>query len=439
MPVCLHAATASGWGQGPELPPPRLCERRLLIFAVAVVVMLPLSLRKTVTALDVPSRLAIFGILFLIGAVLWSAVSAVWLAEGGRVGQGVVAVSSSASKLIQPTGTVAWSFAVMLGIPNVFAELKAGASGSGGRGGSGGGYMQLSRRSNSCDLSGVEMRAQVDRDAFDQVSPDHDAAADLEGVDHDDLGSGSCEGEGERVRAMDVVIAVQALVTASTYIIVGGAAYIQFGEAAGGDGAANVMNLYSSSVLIDSVRLALSLVAAVSFPIIHFTARMMLYDLCVEVKDLIARLVFCGEQDKESPDSEEARAWNDLAVNDAEREPLRSAPGGHGGGDDEYAMPRVVRWALTLVFWGSCTAFALAGYELGVIFALFGSTCSVLVTMIIPALLLLDDGPWHAEAAYGGPCGCGSSVGARRVLGGGMLGSGGVVCLISVWVLTKDE
>ena len=195
----------------------------------------------------------------------------------------------------------------MLGIPNVFAELKAGASGSGGRGGSGGGYMQLSRRSNSCDLSGVEMRAQVDRDAFDQVSPDHDAAADLEGVDHDDLGSGSCEGEGERVRAMDVVIAVQALVTASTYIIVGGAAYIQFGEAAGGDGAANVMNLYSSSVLIDSVRLALSLVAAVSFPIIHFTARMMLYDLCVEVKDLIARLVFCGEQDKESPDSEEAR------------------------------------------------------------------------------------------------------------------------------------
>ena len=73
------------------------------------------------------------------------------------------------------------------------------------------------------------------------------------------------------------------------------------------------------------------MVVAVSFPVIHFTSRLMLFDLCCE-----------------------ARAW------------LGAGP---GSGEPSPPMSPAVRTALTLGFWGCCTAFAVAGYELGFIFA----------------------------------------------------------------------
>ena len=73
------------------------------------------------------------------------------------------------------------------------------------------------------------------------------------------------------------------------------------------------------------------MVVAVSFPVIHFTSRLMLFDLCCE-----------------------AQAW------------LGAGP---GSGEPSPSMSPAVRTALTLGFWGCCTAFAVAGYELGFIFA----------------------------------------------------------------------
>ena len=117
--------------------------------------------------------------------------------------------------------------------------------------------------------------------------------------------------------------------------------------------------------LIDVARLALSAVAAVSFPIIHFTSRLMLYDLCVV-------WLGCGAAPIDgSVATDIAAAEKPVGVVSITPEPA------------EVLMPRAVRWILTLFWWGSCVAFALSGYELGFIFAIFGefrlcltSTCA---------------------------------------------------------------
>eukprot|EP01043_Picozoa_sp_COSAG02_P078178 COSAG02_NODE_17473_length_1001_cov_0.844789_2_plen_209_part_01 len=113
--------------------------------------------------------------------------------------------------------------------------------------------------------------------------------------------------EPTRIALMDSVIHRQATITAMFYVVVGMAGYLQFGDAAGGGGG-SVLNLYGQSmaaradsidgsdpdvvgevdVMIDVARVVVSAVVALSFPIIHFTSRLMLYDLCCTWTDTFA-------------------------------------------------------------------------------------------------------------------------------------------------------
>ena len=271
-PPCSHASAALGWADADDeaasssaagdgsAAAPGACSRQVLIVAVGLAVVLPLSLRAQITFLGAPSRFAIVGVVFLSLAVVFRSASAV--AERG-LASGVVPFVASAAGVIGPTGTVAWSFAVMLGIPSVFAELQAGAG----------------------DGTRLLGGAQRDTEELQQLTEGPSRAERQQGSD-----GGGLEGvevsaeEAGRVAEMDGVIRQQALLTAACYVAgpshlrlpifcasllspetlrgvcaVGVGGYAQFGDGAG-EGAGNVLNLYASrsaaqsDLLIDTAR-----------------------------------------------------------------------------------------------------------------------------------------------------------------------------------------
>jgi hypothetical protein len=274
--------------------------------------------------------------------------------------------------------------------------------------------------------------------------------------------------ESTRIALMDAVIHRQATITAMFYIVVGMGGYLQFGDAAGGGGG-SVLNLYGQSMsaqadsiddflpdvamepdlLIDVARVVVSAVVALSFPIIHFTSRLMLYDLCCSWASTLGGAVannhtLCVKRihlsNKEDRNEDQQSERVPLATDSAQR---RLVSVSATTGTDEQPiqlMTCTARWLLTLIFWSSCTAFALAGYDLGFIFAIFGSTCSVSTMLVVPGLLLLDkSGPWsqagyrHAKLfgwrhAYGGER-------WRRTVGFGMLMCGALTCSVSLLLI----
>ncbi len=114
-PACMHCRAAMGW---PSTSAGEIdaCSRNFLIVAVGVSVVLPLSLRSTVTALGRVGSLAIVGICYLAVAVVWRALES-FASRGYNPPSGLHAVVGTAAGLAGPVGTVAWSFAVMLGVP----------------------------------------------------------------------------------------------------------------------------------------------------------------------------------------------------------------------------------------------------------------------------------------------------------------------------------
>lgn len=114
-PACMHCRTAMGW-QSVSAGEIDACSRNFLILAVGVTVVLPLSLRPTITALGRAGSLAVIGICYLALAVVWRALQS--FADRDYVPPpGLQAVVGTAEGLAGPVGTVAWSFAVMLGVP----------------------------------------------------------------------------------------------------------------------------------------------------------------------------------------------------------------------------------------------------------------------------------------------------------------------------------
>jgi hypothetical protein len=360
---------------------------------------------------------------------------------------------------------------------SVFAELNASADRvatkvKGGGGGSGSsstvGYAALQGEGAAVGVdaeSGGDCRAS-------KSGPTHETSVIEKNADVSKTSSiyGNAEAEAEvaRVAIMDVVVNRQAAVTATFYVLVGMGGYLQFGDAAGGGGG-SVLNLYVSAdgdgdeeeeeqeidVLIDLARLALSAVVALSFPIIHFTSRVMLHDLCCAAgQSLGCFSAAAGSSAGEASVTAVAavrgagNGKRSERASESERVPLADGHGGGAGGgeggelsgrvservsvDAPQLMSRSARWLLTLSFWWSCTAFALAGYELGFIFAVFGSTCSVSTMLFVPGLLLLDEGgPWrHAGYRRASLCGWRHGYGGerRRVIGYSMLGCGVGTC-----------
>ena len=271
--------------------------------------------------------------------------------------------------------------------------------------------------------------------------------------------------EATRIALMDSVIHWQAAITATFYILVGMGGYLQFGDAAGGGGG-SVLNLYGRSthaqaasidgvergvgatpdLLIDVARVVVSAVVALSFPIIHFTSRLMLYDVC---RSWMGSLAVGNAQtigvepadvaSNEGSGQEQQSERASLAADSAEKL-MRDSGGAETDDQPVQLMTCPVRCFLTLIFWSSCTTFALAGYELGFIFALFGSTCSVSTMLFVPGLLLLDrSGPWR-QAGYrqANLFGWRHDYGGerwRQAVGRGMLLCGALTCFVSLLLI----
>lgn len=115
-PACMHCRAAMGWPSTSSAGEIDACSREFLIVAVGVAVVLPLSLRSTVTALGRAGSLAIVGICYLAAAVVWRALES-FVNRGYNPPPGWQSVVGTAAGLAGPVGTVAWSFAVMLGVP----------------------------------------------------------------------------------------------------------------------------------------------------------------------------------------------------------------------------------------------------------------------------------------------------------------------------------
>ena len=292
-------------------------------------------------------------------------------------------------------------------------------------------------------------------------------------LDTGDVNDGNCRvqqarnhEEGTRIALMDSVIHWQAAITATFYILVGMGGYLQFGDAAGGGGG-SVLNLYgrpthaqaagsvdsigsgvggTPDLLIDVARVVVSAVVALSFPIIHFTSRLMLYDLCRSWmgRNAVANTQTIGVERVDAPSNlgsgqKQPSERVPLVADDADKL-MRDSSGTEIDEQPVQLMTCPVRCFLTLIFWSSCMAFALAGYELGFIFALFGSTCSVSTMLFVPGLLLLDkSGPWRQEGyrqaklfgwrhEYGGER-------WRLTIGRGMLLCGGLTCFVSLLLI----
>lgn len=131
--------------------------------------------------------------------------------------------------------------------------------------------------------------------------------------------------------------------------------YVHFGDRV----ESNVLEPFSlDDQLINVARLAMVLVASVSYPVIHFTARLMLHDL----------------------------SSSSAAVH----------PENQSG--SAVAMSDSRRWWFSCVFFAAALTLALLTSDLGELFTIFGSLCGWATLFAVPGALLLDRaGPWAAS------------------------------------------
>jgi amino acid permease len=173
----------------------------------------------------------------------------------------------------------------------------------------------------------------------------------------------ACETKEQRQTArllrMQWLLVLQYAFVTALCCVLGLAGFLCFGEDAGA--AASVLQPFRlDDALINAARLAMVLVAAVSYPVIHFTARAMLHDLTLPAAGAAV-----------------------LAA---------------GGVPPPLSTQR--RYALTMLFFGGTLALALLATDLGTLFTIFGSLCGWAVMFGVPACLLLDrGGPYQRKQA----------------------------------------
>eukprot|EP01052_Picozoa_sp_SAG31_P017422 SAG31_NODE_1191_length_9460_cov_62.435103_3_plen_413_part_00 len=224
------SATASVAGGGADVTAsPMYCSRRLWIGLLSTVVILPLALQPTITALGRPSMACSLAVFAMSAILCYRAVDA------GHVASGVEPFPRdwSLQRLVTPTRTIAWAFAVQLGCPNVFAELA-----------------------DPINLSKDKTAAKASSESSSNISPTNVSKLDgdgggLEGEERNQLlfqdtitafdEDHAQDGrdttafklvearERRRVALMDRVIFIQAAMTAILYVVVGLSGYFEFG------------------------------------------------------------------------------------------------------------------------------------------------------------------------------------------------------------------
>ncbi len=170
--------------------------------------------------------------------------------------------------------------------------------------------------------------------------------------------------------------------------------YVHFGDRV----ESNVLEPFPlDDQLINCARLAMVLVASVSYPVIHFTARLMLHDLtsCTTVT----------HSESTSETSHNGTTHEDSAVpmSDSRR-----------------------RW-FSCGFFAAALTLALLTSDLGELFTIFGSLCGWATLFAVPGALLLDRaGPWAASPVdeahtINGVSSSAFVLGWLMILGGGLL------------------
>ena len=184
-----------------------------------------------------------------------------------------------------------------------------------------------------------------------------------------------------RCQRMECLLGIQYSCVVGLCCALGLGGFVVFGEQAV-EAESALKQFPLDDTLINAARLAMVLVAAVSYPVIHFTARAMLHDLTLPAH--AAALLAAGG---ESP-----------------------------------PMSELKRYVLTLLFFGGNLALALLTSELGELFTVFGSFCGWATMFGVPAALLLDTrGPyrqhrWARMAGWAGGLGGGVVCAACLVL-----------------------
>lgn len=141
--------------------------------------------------------------------------------------------------------------------------------------------------------------------------------------------------------------------------------YVHFGDRV----ESNVLEPFPlDDQLINYARLSMVLVASVSYPVIHFTARLMLHDLSSSTT-----VMYSGQA--RATGSPTSRIGDSVApLSDSRR-----------------------RW-FSCVFFAAALSLALLTSDLGELFTIFGSLCGWTTLFAVPGALLLDrTGPWAAS------------------------------------------
>jgi amino acid permease len=236
-------------------------------------------------------------------------------------------MSTSALALLRTTGIVIFAFSTQAQVPNLFAELApppAGAISAGG---------------------GV-----ANRDSQ----------------------------EAARVLRMKRLLLAGGVTMAGLCWACGVGGYVHFGDRV----ESNVLEPFPlDDHLINVARLAMVLVASVSYPVIHFTARLMLHDL--------------------TPTGSNDGGGIALQATFAQgKKQHESAASSVGGGEGSAALPMSAgrRRCFTIVFYIGALTLALLTSDLGELFTIFGSLCGWATLFAVPGALLLDRaGAWAAS------------------------------------------
>lgn len=174
--------------------------------------------------------------------------------------------------------------------------------------------------------------------------------------------------------------------------------YVHFGDRVD----SNVLEPFPlDDQLINFARLAMVLVASVSYPVIHFTARLMLHDL-----------TSCSSSCSPSTGTSSVDKDNSIA-----------GPSTQDGPTVPMSDARR-RW-FSCGFYAAALTLALLTSDLGELFTIFGSLCGWATLFAVPGALLLDRaGPWavspvdQMQAINGVSCPA-FIVGWTMIMGGG--------------------
>ena len=308
-------------------------QRLFLLPALGTTVVFPLSLRPSLDALSRASFAGICSIVFMVCAVLFRGAQTYTqggLARRGMEG-GAVHLTQPLWTLLRTAGIVIFAFSSQAQVPNLFAELAPPPAAVGGSATWGGSA-----------AAGREMQ------------------------------------EVARVRKMRRLLVLQASTMMACTGLCGLGGYVHFGDRV----ASNVLAPFPlDDHLINTAKLAMVIVCGVSYPVIHFTARLMLHDL--------------------------------------------TAPSGS-------AMSDRRRVVFTTGFYAAALTLALLTDDLGELFTVFGSLCGWATLFGVPGALLLDrGGPWARPAtdpaAKHGVHRWAFAAGWADILGGGAICA---ICLV---------